>query len=246
MSLLEIKNLSIGYGEKVLSKEIYLALNKGELVGLIGQNGVGKSTLIRTFCGLHPPISGSISIDGKQLNKYTNKEIAKMVSLVLTGKPDSMNLTVIELIALGRYPYSGWLGILGQEDKMKIDEAIALMEINYIATKKLFELSDGQLQKVMIARALAQDTPLIVLDEPTSHLDLRNKIEVLQSLKQLAISGKSILISTHEIDLAAGVCDTFWCMDFDREFLVGPPSQLIDQGKVQKYLHVEKNVLTKK
>lgn len=239
MSLLQIDNLSIGYGEKVLSNNISLSLSAGELVGLIGQNGVGKSTLIRTFSGLQAYLNGGITIDGKSLEDYSKQEIAKKISLVLTGKPEAMNLTVIELIALGRYPYSGWLGVLSKKDKEKIDESIAQMEIDYIATKKLYELSDGQLQKAMIARALAQDTPLIVLDEPTSHLDLRNKIEVLNILKKLTNAGKSILISTHEIDLAADVCDTFWCMDFNKDFLSGTPKDLIELGKVQEYLHVK-------
>ena len=246
MNLLQIDQLSIGYGEKILSSNISLTLKEGELVGLVGQNGVGKSTLIRTFCGLQKPLDGNIILDGKSLDAYKKNEIARKISLVLTGKPDTMNLSVIELIALGRYPYSGWLGVLKDEDKEKIDESISLLEINYLATKKLFELSDGQLQKVMIARAFAQDTPIIILDEPTSHLDLRNKIEVLHSLEKLALSGKSILISTHEIDLASQVCHTFWCMDFQQDLLVGTPKELIAKGQVQEYLHIDKKVLTKK
>ncbi len=241
--MLEIKDLSIGYGKKVLAKNISVHLENGVLVGLIGQNGVGKSTLIRTICGLQPKLSGEILFFGEPIDSFTPKSIAKKVSIVLTTKPDTMNLSVIELIALGRYPYSGWLGTLANEDKQKIEEAITQMEINYIATKKLFELSDGQLQKAMIARALAQDTDLIILDEPTSHLDLRNKIEVLSLLSSIAKTGKSILISTHEVDHAAKVCKTFWCMDFGADLLTGNPKKLIEQGQVQKFLHVDKDIL---
>ncbi len=244
MGLLEIKNLAIGYGdEKVLAKKINLSIETGQLVGLVGQNGVGKSTFIRTICGLHPRLKGEIFLSGQEIAEQNAKKIATKISVVLTGKPDSLNLSVVELIALGRHPYLGWLGKLKKEDKEKIDEAINQMEINYLTKKRLFELSDGQLQKVMIARALAQDTELIILDEPTSHLDLKNKIEVLELLKKIAQSGKGVLISTHEIQLSAKSCDIFWAMDFGKEMLVGEPQSMISNGALQKYLHIPKQVL---
>ncbi|SNT16028.1 iron complex transport system ATP-binding protein [Ekhidna lutea] len=244
MELLKVENLTIGYAaDKVLAAGINLSLNKNELVGLVGQNGVGKSTLIRTICGLQPSMKGHIQLSGEPIRDLTPKSIAKKISVVLTGKPDSLNLSVLELIALGRHPYSGWLGSLKKEDKEKIEDAITQMEINYLAQKRLFELSDGQLQKVMIARALAQDTDLIILDEPTSHLDLRNKIEVLNLLKKISESGKGVLISTHEIQLSAQVCNQFWCMDFGKEILVGEPKKLIVSGELQNYLHVPKESL---
>ena len=118
------------------------------------------------------------------------------------------------------------------------------MEINYIANKKLFELSDGQLQKAMIARAMAQNTDVIILDEPTSHLDLKNKTDVFELLKKISNQGKGVLISTHEVGLAAKYCDQFWCMDFGEEMLTGEPQDLIKEGKVQKYLHIKKNLLS--
>ncbi|MEQ9468515.1 MAG: ABC transporter ATP-binding protein [Ekhidna sp.] len=241
---LDIKNLTIGYGaNKVLGREINLSIKPGELIGLVGQNGVGKSTFIRTICGLQPALNGLVLLDGKSTEEINPKEIAKRVSVVLTNKPDSLNLSVLELIALGRHPYSGWLGNLKADDRNKIDEAISQMEINYLAKKRLFELSDGQLQKVMIARALVQDTDLIILDEPTSHLDLKNKIEVLHLLKKIAQSGKGVLISTHEIQLSAQVCDQFWCMDFGKQILVGKPDAMIQSGELQEYLHVPRETL---
>jgi len=244
--MLKTKNLTIGYPGKALYKNISVNLKKGFLTGLVGQNGVGKSTFIRTLCGIQSKLSGDIFLDGRVIQNYNPKKISRQISIVLTGKPETLNLSVIELIALGRYPYSGWLGTLTQADKQKIEEAITQMEINYIATKRLYELSDGQLQKVMIARALAQDTDLIILDEPTSHLDLKNKIDVLALLKKVAEQGKTILISTHEIDLASEICNTFWCMDFGKPILEGNPKELIEKGKVQEYLHVENEVLLKK
>lgn len=244
MALLESQDLAIGYGDdKILLEHINLSIDSGQLVGLVGQNGVGKSTFIRTICGLQPRLNGQILLQGKEVSIQNPKSIATQISVVLTGRPDSLNLSVIELIALGRHPYSGWLGNLSKEDKRIIDEAITQMEINYLAKKRLFELSDGQLQKVMIARALAQDTDLIILDEPTSHLDLKNKIEVLELLKKIASTGKGVLISTHEIQLSANVCDLFWCMDFGKEMLVGEPKPMIKSGALQEYLHIPKNVL---
>lgn len=239
MSGLRTENLSIGYKpDKTLNKNMNLSIDQGQLIGLVGQNGVGKSTFIRTICGLQAALHGQVLLDNEPVRRFSVKEIAKKISVVLTGKPDTLNLSVIELIALGRYPYSGWLGTLTTADKQKIEEAIDQMEINYIADKRLFELSDGQLQKAMIARALAQDTQLIILDEPTSHLDLKNKIEVLRLLKKITSSGKGVLISTHEIQLSAQVCDFFWCMDFGVEMLIGEPNALIESGQLQNYLHV--------
>ena len=239
MSGLHTHNLSIGYPpDTILMDSLNLELNPGDFIGLVGQNGVGKSTLIRTLVGLQNPLNGEITVDSKRLNLTSQNEIAKKIGVVLTGKPDALNLSVLELIALGRHPHSGWLGILKNKDKEKIEEAITQMEINYIATKKLYELSDGQLQKVMIARALAQDTDLIVLDEPTSHLDLKNKIEVLEHLRKISRTGKGILISTHEIQLASKVCDQFWCVDFNVPMRTGTSKELLSNGTLHEYLHL--------
>lgn len=246
MSGLKTYDLKIGYSpDKLLAQDVNLKFEKGALIGLVGQNGVGKSTLIRTLCGFHAPLSGHIELASANLSELHRAEIAKKVSVVLTGKPESLNLTVLEVISLGRYPHSGWLGLMGKDDQLKVEEAISQMEIDYIATKRLFELSDGQLQKVMIARALAQDTDLIILDEPTSHLDLRNKIEVLQLLKKVSEANKGVLISTHEVQLAAQVCDLFWCMDFQKELLVQAPRELIQSGKLQEYLHLQADAAIK-
>ncbi len=239
MSGLQIHNLTVGYPpDKVLIRDINLELSPGDFVALVGQNGVGKSTLIRTLCGLHAPLNGEMKLDERSVAEYSANELAKKVGIVLTGRPESLNLSVIELIALGRHPHTGWLGVLNETDKKIIEDSISRMEINYIATKKLFELSDGQLQKVMIARALAQDTELIILDEPTSHLDLKNKIEVLDLLNKISKSGKGILISTHEIQLASQVCNQCWCVDFGKPLLEGTPKEMIASGIIHEYLHL--------
>lgn len=243
MSYLSTDQLSIGYAEdKILIADISIELSAGKLVGLVGQNGVGKSTLIRTLCGLQSPLSGSVLLNDEPISSYSTADIAKQISVVLTGRPESLNLSVVDLIALGRFPYLGWLGTLKKQDKDKIEESISLMEINYIADKRLFELSDGQLQKVMIARALAQDTNIIILDEPTSHLDLKNKIEVLELLKKISQAGKAILISTHEIQLTSQSCDEFWCVDFEKPMLIGTPPSLIRDEQLHQYLHLPDHI----
>ena len=241
MSLLKTSNLTIGFPpDKVLMEAVNVELQQGKLIGIIGQNGVGKSTFIRTICGLHAPLNGEILLNNQAIQSYNQKEIAKKIALVLTTKPSSLNLSVLELVSLGRHPHSNWLGLLNGEDKDRIDDAITKMEINYIATKKLFELSDGQLQKTMIARALAQDTDLIILDEPTSHLDLKNKIEVLELLKKIAEDGKGILMSTHEIQLSSQVCTEYWCFDFGRSMASGNALDLIKDHTIHEYLHLPK------
>jgi len=243
MSLLQTHNLTIGYGDQPLVSDINVSLEAGQLVGLIGQNGVGKSTLIRTLAGFQRPLSGSISLGGIELTKLDAKAISKKLGVVLTEKPTALNLSVLELISLGRHPYSGWLGQLKKEDVAKIEEAIEQTQIHHILNKRLFELSDGQLQKVMIARVLAQDTDVILLDEPTSHLDLRNKIDVLDLLKKISQSGKAVLISTHEISLSAKVCDVYWGVDFGVPLEIGKPTELLASGMLADILHVKNAAL---
>lgn len=205
-------------------------MHPGELVGIVGANGIGKSTLLRTLSKIQPALSGSIKLNKKELNKHQSTELACELSLVLTEKIPSKNITVPELIALGRQPYTNWIGSLSEQDKIKINEAINLVNLQGLTHKKCYELSDGQLQKVMIARALAQDTSLIVLDEPTTHLDIYHKAYILKLLKRIASeTGKSILFSSHEIDLAIQLCDKMLVMAQNKSAF-GEPCVLIEQG----------------
>jgi len=206
-TILSTSNLKIGYSQKkaetIIAENISISLEKGKLISLIGANGIGKSTLLKTITGIQKPISGDVILNDKNISEHTSLELAKELSLVLTESLPPSNLTVFELVALGRQPYTNWIGTLTNEDKLKINEAIELTQISHLADKKHFEISDGQLQKVLIARALAQDTPLIILDEPTTHLDLLHKISLFKLLKKLtAETQKCILFSTHDIELA--------------------------------------------
>lgn len=235
---LQTKNLSIGYGHKnghhVIAKDINFSLKSGELIGLVGSNGIGKSTLLRTLCKVQKALSGDILINNINLKNYTFENLAETLSVVLTETPASKNMTVGELVALGRQPYTNWLGTLTANDKTHVLQALEATEILPLKDRKCYELSDGQLQRALIARALAQDTPIIILDEPTTHLDLYHRASILKLLKNLTKStGKTILFSTHEIDLAIQLCDKMLVMT-SKESYFGDPCQLIESGHFSK------------
>ena len=210
--ILQASKISIGYSSKkeknTIAQNIDLSLEKGKLIALIGANGIGKSTLLRTITGIQKPLSGTVLLNEKNIHELDALTLAQNLSVVLTEKLPPSNLTVWELIALGRQPYTNWIGTLTDKDITKIDEAIALTQIEHLTSKRHYEISDGQLQIVLIARALAQDTPLIILDEPTTHLDLLHKVVLFKLLKKLTQeTGKCILFSTHDIDMAIQLSD---------------------------------------
>ncbi len=232
--ILRTEDLNIGYSKKqqenVVASGINIAVKEGELVAVIGINGVGKSTFLRTISGVQPALSGKININGKDRENIPPEELATMISLVLTEQPLSKNLGVAELVALGRQPYTNWIGKLTVEDRKMIKNALSLVRIENLQAKKCYELSDGQLQKVLIARALAQDTPLMILDEPTSHLDMYHKAQVLKLLKDLSLgTGKAVIFATHEINLALQLCDKIILMKPDG-VVQDTPKQLIQKG----------------
>ena len=211
-SILHTEELSIGYSSKkgghLIKENIQISLEAGKLITLLGANGIGKSTLLKTLTGIIPPLSGSVKLANKEISSYEPQELAQELSVVLTEKLPPSNLNIAELIALGRQPYTNWLGTLTETDFEYIEKAITLTDIHHLIDKKHDEISDGQLQKVLIARALAQDTPLIILDEPTTHLDLYHKVAVFKLLQKLAHEAKKcILFSTHDLDLAIQLSD---------------------------------------
>lgn len=232
--VLKTQDLSIGYTSKkernVVASNINIELHQGELVGLVGVNGIGKSTFLRTLTNVQNALSGHIFINGKNIKQYAALDLAKALSLVLTEQLMSKNLSVFELIALGRQPYTNWVGNLSENDLTIINTAISQTNLTDLKHKRCFELSDGQLQKVMIARALAQDTDLIILDEPTSHLDIYHKVSTLKLLQKLAKdTNKTILFSSHEIDLSIQLCDKLIVMTPDK-VVCDMPCNLISNG----------------
>jgi len=230
-AILSTDNLSLGYvGRNLLAKSLSLSLHRGELVGLLGPNGAGKSTLIRTLSGLQKPVAGQILIEGKDVHKIQPKEKAKLLSVVLTEPVVVGNLSVNQLVSLGRHPYSNWLGQLDKQDEDKVSWALAMTGILDFAHRSIHTLSDGERQKALIARALAQDTDLMILDEPTSHLDVPNRIAIIRLLRKLVVeTGKTILFSTHELDLALQVADRLWLMH-EKEIHEGAPEDLVLNG----------------
>lgn len=212
----------------MVAKDLNFSLNKGQLVALVGSNGIGKSTLLRTLCKVQKPLSGKVIINGNFLDLYSYESLAETLSVVLTEIPASRNMSVAELVALGRQPYTNWLGTLNESDKTHIIQALKATEMLSFKDRKCYELSDGQLQRALIARALAQDTPIIILDEPTTHLDIYHRASILKLLKTLC-KNKTILFSTHEIDLAIQLCDQMIVMIPEKTFF-GDPCTLIDEG----------------
>jgi iron complex transport system ATP-binding protein len=230
-SILTTDNLTIGYQQKkqqkVIARGIHLAIKRGTFTAVIGKNGIGKSTLLRTLSSLQKPLEGAIFINQKNSTTYQHHELATTISLVLTERLPESQLTVFELIALGRQPYTNWIDSLSKTDLEKIHWAIKETNLEELQNNRFYELSDGQLQRVLIARALAQDTQIIILDEPTAHLDLHQTIAIFELLKKLAISTqKTILISTHEINLATKMCDELIVLADDKIY-AGTTAELI-------------------
>lgn len=233
-SILKTSYLTIGYKSKkatvTIAENLNLNLKSGKLISLIGANGIGKSTLLRTITGIQHPLSGNVYLNDTAISAYKPLDLAQNLSLVLTEKLPPSNLSVFELVALGRQPYTNWVGTLTQTDIEKVQEAMELTQIEHLSHKKHYEISDGQLQKVLIARALAQDTPLIILDEPTTHLDLLHKVSLFKLLKKLTQeTQKCILFSTHDIDLAIQLSDEMIVMT-PENVVQDEPCNLISNG----------------
>ncbi len=244
-TILKAENLKLGYrkGKKpfVVAEDISFELETGKVTCLLGPNGVGKSTLLKAIMGYNKPLSGKLIFQGKPLESYNPNTLAKKIAVVLTEKITTGNLTVAQLVALGRIPHTGWIGRLGEQDKLKVEHAIAATHIGYLHDRRLSELSDGQLQKVMIARALAQDGEVLILDEPTAHLDLINRFEIMQLLRSIAIQQrKAVLVVTHDLEIAMETADQFWIMQCAFPLTIGAPEDLVLDGRINLLLANDK------
>ena len=241
-----LKDLGIGYltkhGVRVVAEHINGAIRSGELTCLLGANGVGKSTLLRTLSAFQPKTSGEILFaeedkQSREISEMSDKELSRKIGVVLTEKPDVRNMTVRELVSLGRSPYTGFWGTYSEEDLQIVDESISLVGIEPLSKRMVHTLSDGERQKVMIAKALAQQTPVIYLDEPTAFLDYPSKVEVLQLLRLISRqAGKTIFLSTHDVELALQLADKIWLMTRETGMTIGTPSQLAQQGALGKFI----------
>ena len=239
---LQTRDLSIGYprrrkGDICLARALNLRLEPGSLVGLLGPNGVGKSTLLRTLAAMQAPLAGQVLLDGEDARRMRPGDLAIALSLVLTNTPHPGLMTGFELVALGRLPHSDWLGRLSESDRGAVNWALDAVNARELADQVLTELSDGQRQKLMIARALAQETAVMLLDEPTAFLDLPRRVEIMRLLKRLAHqTGRAILVSTHDLDQALRNCDQLWLMR-EGAMLVGAPEDLVLDGGITETFH---------
>ena len=236
-----LKNLSIGYrtkkGIRVVASDVSASLQRGCLTCLLGENGVGKSTLLRTLSAFQPKLSGDILLEGRRLEDYSEHELARLIGIVLTEKPDVQQMTVMELVEMGRTPYTGFWGRLSDADRKACSDAIRLIGIDHLKDRLVQTLSDGERQKVRIAKALAQETPIIYLDEPTAFLDYPSKVEMLLLMRRISREArKTIFLSTHDLELALQVADTVWLMSRTDGLKIGTPHELAAQGVLRQFI----------
>lgn len=235
-STVVINGLTIGYGKKVVANNINASIQKGELTCLLGANGVGKSTLLKTLSGFLGKLDGNISIMGKEMEIYSPKELSTTLGVVLTDKCEVRNMSVREIVGMGRSPYTSFWGALSKEDYKIVDQAIEMIGITHLSGRMVHTLSDGERQKAMIAKSLAQQTPIIILDEPTAFLDFPSKVEIMQLLHKLTRqAGKTVFLSTHDMELALQIADKVWIMDKKCGFAIGTPEDLAINGALSEF-----------
>ena len=239
-STISITDLTTGYktkrGYAEVSGHLTSSLHANQLTCMLGPNGAGKSTLLRTLCGFQPQLSGSIQIMGRELESYSKSELSKLISVVLTDNSGIREMTAWDVTAMGRRPYTGFWGRLSHHDEKVIAESLSLVGIEWLKDRKMRTLSDGECQKVMIAKALAQETPIIILDEPTAFLDYPSKIQMMLLLKELARSlQKTIFLSTHDLEHALQIADCIWLLDKEKGFATGTPHDLCKDGSIERY-----------
>lgn len=239
--MIEVKNLDIGYHHDIVIENIDFQIEKGEMVSILGANGCGKTTFIKTLSRMLPKINGEIWIDGKEISHYTDKEYAEKVALVLTDRMEPSLFKVHEIVALGRYPYTDFFGKLSGKDKEIIRRSIELVGAEKLANRYMSELSDGERQKVMIARALAQDTDIIIMDEPTIHLDINHKVELVSIIRNLCLKeNKTVFASLHEIDLALKNCDKVLLAKDGKILNYGSPETVIGEKTIDQIYDIKK------
>ena len=238
--MLELRNLSIGYIGKKETTTVASAINaivpSSQMTCLLGANGVGKSTLLRTITRFQPKLEGQILIDNSDIDTLTEKQMARKIGVVLTERPSVQDMTVTDLVSLGRSPYTGFFGKLEPKDLSAVETSIEQAGIKRLADRTLDTLSDGERQRAFIAKALAQATPVICLDEPTSFLDFPSKVEIMKLLSSLSHeTGKTIFLSTHDVELAIRIADNLWLMHSDGTFTIGTPRQLALDGSLSRF-----------
>lgn len=232
--MIHLNNISLGYGNRILIDSLSANIKRGELTSLVGRNGTGKSTLLRAIAGLEAPLSGDITLDGKSLAGLSSAELATKISFVTTDKVRIANLRCRDVVALGRAPYTNWIGRMQENDRQIVEQSLSAVGMSDYADKTMDRMSDGECQRIMIARALAQQTPIILLDEPTAFLDMPNRYELCSLLRELAHNeNKCILFSTHELDIAVSLCDSIALIAPPQLHLL-PTEEMIHSGYIER------------
>lgn len=237
---LETEKLSVGYDGKPLIRDVCLQVQRGKIVTLIGPNGSGKSTILKTIVGQLSKVSGTVLLEGAPMERCGQKEIAKRMAILMTERIHPELMTCYDVVSTGRYPYTGALGLLGKEDKRVVEGSLELVHGRDMADRPFDAISDGQRQRILLARALCQTPEIIVLDEPTSYLDIRYKLELLTILKTMVREKNlAVLMSLHELDLAQRVSDTVVCVSGDRIDRMGPPEEIFSNDYIARLYHME-------
>lgn len=237
---LETEKLSVGYDGKPLIRDVCLQVQRGKIVTLIGPNGSGKSTILKTIVGQLSKVSGTVLLEGAPMERCGQKEIAKRMAILMTERIHPELMTCYDVVSTGRYPYTGALGLLGKEDKRIVEESLELVRGRDMADRPFDAISDGQRQRILLARALCQTPEIIVLDEPTSYLDIRYKLELLTILKTMVREKNlAVLMSLHELDLAQRVSDTVVCVSGDRIDRMGSPEEIFSNDYIARLYHME-------
>ena len=237
---IKTEKLSVGYGRKVLLGDVSIEVKSGRILTLIGPNGSGKSTILKTLTGQLELLGGCVYLSGRDRKEMSATEVAKTLGMVMTTHPTPELMDCKEVVGTGRYPYVGRLGILGKEDWEKVDRAMEMVDIKEVADRNFYQISDGQRQRVMLARALCQEPKILVLDEPTSYLDMKYKLEILDTIRRLALEQNiAVIMSLHELDLAMKISDEIACVDGEKVAKTGTPEEIFSGTFIQELYGVK-------
>ena len=239
----ECDGLSVGYNGNAVVSRIKCGISKGEILTLIGPNGAGKSTVLKSIARQLSVIEGSVFLDGKDLSLMSSKEVSTRMAVLLTERMKSEMMTCGDIVATGRYPYTGYFGVLGKEDKQAVRDAMELVKVTDLADRDFTEISDGQRQRVMLARAIAQEPEIIILDEPTSFLDIRHKLEFLSVLEKMKDKKNvTVVMSMHELELAGRISDKILCLKGEYADRFGTPQEVMDKEYIRELFGIDKEL----
>ena len=241
--IIRTENLTIGYNGKPLIKDINIAINKGEIITLIGPNGAGKSTLLKSLSRQLEPIEGCVYLEDKKLSEMSGKDLSKKVAILFTDRIKGEMMNCFDVVATGRYPYTGYFGVLSKDDREIVENTMKLVKVEELRDKDFKKISDGQRQRIMLARALCQEPEIVLLDEPTSFLDIRHKLEFLSILEKMKEERKlTVIMSVHELDIAQKISDRILCLKGDTVDKFGTPDEVFTKDYICNLFDVNEDI----